>query len=486
MTFFNLNMGNELYEEQAYRQLTLIAESKALRVKDFLDNRKADAIFLAESEDVRSIFDEEIVRGVGVLSEKVRSVAENAKSEIEEYLLDHPYMSVSDLQNDEVFQNIAVRGIGEGGFTIVGDMEADIVLFHKYPDGVGFDLREYESINLLLWEQYLDAKKFKKSFGFYTFEEADGSVRDQYHYTLSFDVAPKDGEKLFLTAISYVDEFGGAVRLASDLDLGFKSFQQKKGYDDLIFIDPEGDVIWTARQQNELGTNLVTGVYNESLLANMFNKAKKDLGVGISDNEAYGAEGKSGIFITAPVIEVDNITGKRVFLGIVALKLDGKKISELVTTDVGLRDAGEVYIINRDRRHITPLRFDGHGHVAGYGHEEGEEGEEGEEISSEGIDNCFKDYNNYYFALQGEDVDEVEKTGKYLDYAKNPNMVLGAHQYILESGWCVIAEMDEKYYLDMIPKMNLSLMINLLTISFLLLIASLLLDSFFKVRRGNK
>ena len=63
------------------------------------------------------------------------------------------------------------------------------------------------------------------------------------------------------------------------------------------------------------------------------------------------------------------------------------------------------------------------------------------EVNSQISDDCFRDYNNYYFSRRGEVVDEVRKSGVYEGYRGDE--VFGAHQYILETGWCVIVELNK-------------------------------------------
>jgi hypothetical protein len=106
---FNAGKANQLYEEQAYTQLISIAESKAERVEYFIDNRKADAVFLAGSEGIHSIFDEELDYDIELITGKIKNIAEKTKYEVEEYIREHPEMTVKGLQESEEFQSIAVE-----------------------------------------------------------------------------------------------------------------------------------------------------------------------------------------------------------------------------------------------------------------------------------------------------------------------------------------------------------------------------------------
>lgn len=470
---FNYMVGNELYEDQAYEQLLSITESKAERVRDFLDNRKADAVFLAESEDVRSIFDEELVKDVELMQGKIKSIAKGAAEDIERYILDHPDMALEDLQGDAVFQSIAVQRVGETGYTYVNSMREGVLYFHPDPNARGKSYHAWKDVFPNIWkynEEIAQSDPCRDSYGFYDWEDINGNIREKFTYHSCIGIKSSDNYSFYVGASTYLDEYGGSIQLASDLDLEFKSFQESKEYSDLIFINPEGDVIWTAEENNELGTNLVSGIYSESLLANVFNKVKMDLDVGISDSEAYGPGGKLNIFVTAPVI--NNVSGEMKLKGVIALQLDNEKIAELIKIDVRLGDVGEVYLVNRDGRHISPLKFNEIEHM-----------EREHLVDSERIGACFEDYNNYYLALRGERVDKVEKFGTYLNYADPPKKVLGAHTYILESGWCVIAEMGSEYFSSIIPNLNM-IIISIAGVLFLfLLIVSLVIDGFFKIEK---
>ncbi len=314
---FNLVEGNRLQEEQASRQLTSVVESKAERVQGFLDNRKADAVFLSESSLSARILKGEIVRG---------------------------------------------------------------------------------------------------------------------------------------------------------LDKELETFSKEKGYSDLIFINPEGDVVWTAQKKNELGTNLVTGIYNESLLASMFNKVVKDLSVSVSDSKEYGQTGELMLFVTAPVLDADDI-----LVGVVALQLENNRVADLLVGDVGLGELGEVYIVNRELRHISPLRFD----------DDSNGGYDMIEITvSDRILSCFVDYDNYYLERRGAPVDDVLRVGKGENYVGHD--VLNAHAYILESGWCIIAEIDEQEFFGVIPRVLRFILMNIVIVLALLLIISFAIGATFSVGRRGK
>ena len=63
------------------------------------------------------------------------------------------------------------------------------------------------------------------------------------------------------------------------------------------------------------------------------------------------------------------------------------------------------------------------------------------EIDTKMYEDCFKDYNNYYFERQGQEIEPIEGSGSYENYFGED--VFGAHQYILQTGWCVMVEIKK-------------------------------------------
>ncbi len=53
----------------------------------------------------------------------------------------------------------------------------------------------------------------------------------------------------------------------------FAYFNETAGYDDLILISPDGNVIFTVAKEDDLGTNLKTGPYKDTELAKVFERA---------------------------------------------------------------------------------------------------------------------------------------------------------------------------------------------------------------------
>lgn len=471
---FKSYIGNSAMEKQELYQLTGVAESNAARVSDFLENRKKDAVFLAGSEGVKKAFDKELVNDTAMAKSKVRNVAKDTAKDIETYIMEHPEATSTDLQKDQEFRKIALRRVGEEGYTFVIDYEKLVNYLHVPEKFGGMDYHERKDELPEWWALFEDLQKGLDVEGSYSWKEPDGRITRKWKYMAVVPVETADGAHLAVSATIYNNEHITTIKLLDEVQRELESFQEVKDYRDLILISPRGDVIWTAREGNDLGTNLRTGVYNNTMLARLYRRVEKNPGAAISDVDYYEASGKISIFVTAPVIDIDNETGKKLLKGIIALQIDSQQIGDLVMSDVGIEDIGEVYIINRERNHITPLKY--------------EDSLSGEIINSELIDSCFADYDNYYLSKRAEPVEPVEKAGFFLNYARHP--VLGAHQYILQSNWCVLAEVDEKEFFEShLGRWTfVGTLLNVIVYIWIVgLVVALVLDEYFKLdRKGGQ
>ena len=91
----------------------------------------------------------------------------------------------------------------------------------------------------------------------------------------------------------------------------FKHFVEQNNYSDLLFIcTKHGHIMFSAAQNNDLGTNLSTGKYKDSHLAKLWKEVVAKKTTIISDSRSYApSNGKETIFIGTPVLKNDKIVG---------------------------------------------------------------------------------------------------------------------------------------------------------------------------------
>jgi len=133
-------------------------------------------------------------------------------------------------------------------------------------------------------------------------------------------------------------------------------YKEIYGFHDVFLISPEGNIVFSALHESDFGTNLVTGPYKNTELANVFGRAHTLLEIEISDFKRYApSDNEPAAFIAAPIIHAGKL------LGIFAIQLDTKEINKLAQDFTGLGTTGEIIIASAMDDHalfLTPTRHD--------------------------------------------------------------------------------------------------------------------------------
>lgn len=125
-----------------------------------------------------------------------------------------------------------------------------------------------------------------------------------------------------------------------------RNYVDTYGYYDLFVIAPTGDIVWTASQESDLGTNLVSGPYKESGLARVFTEGKK--AIAIQDYEWYEPSNEPAAFIGGPV---KNSTGE--LIGVLTFQLSPQQTNTIVQQRDGLGKTGETYLVGKTDNTIS-------------------------------------------------------------------------------------------------------------------------------------
>ncbi|MEY4338624.1 MAG: hypothetical protein RLZ14_474 [Actinomycetota bacterium] len=141
------------------------------------------------------------------------------------------------------------------------------------------------------------------------------------------------------------------VRLMNDAEL----------YDLYLVDAASGEVLYSVQKEPDFGTNLLDGPYQQSALADVFNRARNgdggEAGVVIADFERYLPSG--GIptaFLGAPVMDGDRV------VAVVAGQVSIEALNDSMTSggnwaDEGLGTSGESYLVGPDLTARTDSRF---------------------------------------------------------------------------------------------------------------------------------
>lgn len=195
-----------------------------------------------------------------------------------------------------------------------------------------------------------------------------------------------------------------------------EKYQKQFNYYDLFLISKEGDVVYTASKESDLGANLVSGELKDSPLGGCFKKALN--GAAIQDFEPYApSNNEPAAFIGAPIKKDGRL------IGVAALQLSIDDINKIMQERTGMGKTGEVYLVGPDKLMRSDSFLDPTNHAVKASFANPDKGMVDTEASREALAN-----------KGGAKV--------ILDYNNNP--VLSAYDPLNLHGlnWAIIAEID--------------------------------------------
>lgn len=132
----------------------------------------------------------------------------------------------------------------------------------------------------------------------------------------------------------------------------YRAMTELQDFEDVLMIDTDGDVVYSAFKGVDLGTNLQTGPYRLSNLATAYRKAMDRNIAGdvvFADFAAYSPSlGLPAGWAVTAIVDDGQV------LGALAIELPIDRINEVMTVDGewdlnGLGASGETYLVGRDR-----------------------------------------------------------------------------------------------------------------------------------------
>ena len=126
-----------------------------------------------------------------------------------------------------------------------------------------------------------------------------------------------------------------------------EDFRKVNGYEDLLLVDLEGTVVFSAAGSPDLGRNAVSGELADSLLGRSLKRVAEE-GVAFQDFEPYGpAEGRPLAMIAVPVHGTDQRSGERELVGTLVLKLSKAAVNTVAQRREGMGRTGETFFVGR-------------------------------------------------------------------------------------------------------------------------------------------
>ena len=144
-------------------------------------------------------------------------------------------------------------------------------------------------------------------------------------------------------------------RVHEDLHPLLRRFIEERGYYDLFLIDPEGNVIYSVDKEDDFGTNLRSGPWRDTGLAQVFREALAMPGGEVAFVDFAPYEPSAGAPASFAAGTVSDGSGE--LLGIFALQTPSEPVNEIMHFTSGMGETGETYLVGEDRLMRSDSRF---------------------------------------------------------------------------------------------------------------------------------
>jgi methyl-accepting chemotaxis protein len=133
-----------------------------------------------------------------------------------------------------------------------------------------------------------------------------------------------------------------------------RRFLDHFGYYDAFLINPRGDIVYTVAKERDFATNLKTGPYRKSPLADVFRRAivNPSAAVDFSDFARYAPSGGDPAAFAAHAI-----TKGGQIIGVFAVQIPAEPLNELMQFTAGMGTTGETYLVGPDGLMRSQSRF---------------------------------------------------------------------------------------------------------------------------------
>ena len=133
-----------------------------------------------------------------------------------------------------------------------------------------------------------------------------------------------------------------------------KRYVDERGYYDVFLINNKGDVVYTTFKEPDFATNLLTGLWKDTDIAQLFRQVRDNGKTRVfADFNSYApSNGSAAAFIMSPV----RGDGGEV-LGAVAFQMPIKRINHVMQISAGMGESGETYVVGPDMLMRSDSRF---------------------------------------------------------------------------------------------------------------------------------
>jgi len=136
----------------------------------------------------------------------IQNKARDVSRQVEVFLKSNPIGSIEALQENGTFQEIALQGVGETGYTCLYEAPTGIMRIHPNSQLIDVDMRLLAKKLPSWWSIFEPTLTGVEVSGYYDWLEPDGTIRKKY-MTMTPVPVSFHGKTLMIAATTYIDEF---------------------------------------------------------------------------------------------------------------------------------------------------------------------------------------------------------------------------------------------------------------------------------------
>jgi len=406
---------NEIVKN-TYQQLVGVSDLKKNKLNSYFSIVDSEIKKLANSDETKYLLNEPLVSSEQIMKINVDEESKIIIKEIENYIKRNPNKNFDEFKSDPIFQKITTGIIGLDGYISIESYQQQVASFNE---GGSFFGRTYEDINNSpeLYKLIVDGIKNNQDiYGFYNWKEQDKKIIKRYLRITNLGLKTSDGFGLAVVVAATVDSYK-MVKEVSELNLKFfEENVNKKDFNNLFLINPDGYVVYTNTIKEKVGSNLNWPVNQNWYLTKKFIEAKNKKEIIFSDAYIdYYSDLYPEFLVLSPVYDQNKL------LGYVALIKNMNVIFGITEDKENLGKTGESYLVSQDQEKlISPLRNSSFDLFV-------------QTIDTDNIRNCFSGI-------------KESSTDILLNYSNERTVAVSS--LIDKMPWCLTTEIKESEILD--------------------------------------
>ena len=237
--------------------------------------------------------------------------------------------------------------------------------------------------------------------------------------------------------------------IIKDLELCLDNYKEQYGYNNIILIDHDGNILYMDVHEISFDTNIRDGPYKETSLGKTIRLTLETGKIMFSDFEYYPFSDIPKAFLSGIIYDYE-----RNIHAFLLLELSFDKIDEIMQNQTGLGVTGETYLVGEDYLMRSDSRFFNESTILK------------QEVDTENVRDCF--LNKTAIGTIREELDTSIKV--FRDY--RGIRVLGTNVYLPELNWALLAEIDIKEALAPIDRIrNMMLFFGIVLLLFIVFIS---------------